>query len=41
MGLRVPHDKNDLVEIRHISKPDYQFVYPIELHDQFDRMIVR
>jgi hypothetical protein len=41
MGQLVRHDKNDLVEIQHISKLDYQFVYPIELHDQFDQMIVR
>jgi hypothetical protein len=41
MEQSIRHDKIDLVEIRHISKLDYQFVYPTELHDQFDRMIVR
>lgn len=31
----------DLLEIPRISKLDYQLVCPIELHDQFDQMIVR
>ncbi len=41
MEQLIQHDKNDPLEIQHISKLDYQFVYPIELHDQYDQMIVR